>query len=109
MKTKLKPFKAQIWIYPSESASWHFVTLPSECSEIINNRRKEIKKVGRDFGTAKVNVSIGKSAWSSSVFPTKTLNTKGVTEYILPINAKIRRAEGLQQGDTCILNIEFVM
>jgi CTP-dependent riboflavin kinase len=109
MKTKLKPFTSQIWIYPSESASWHFVTLPSEYSEIINNRRKEIMKVGRDFGTVKVSVSVGKSTWSSSVFPTKTLNTKGVTEYILPINAKIRRAEGLQQGDTCTLSIEFVM
>ena len=46
----------------------------------------------RGFGSVKVEVRIGKSTWSTSVFPQDD-------GWFLPVKAVVRRAEGLEEGD----------
>jgi len=52
----------------------------------------------------RVNVRIGGSKWSTSVFPGKTLGG-----YILPIKKAVPTAEGLSVGDEAEINLELLM
>jgi hypothetical protein len=47
----------------------------------------------RGFGSVKVEVTIGESSWSTSLFPQKG------GSWFLPVKAAIRRAEGLAEGE----------
>ncbi len=53
-------------------------------SRILNGKR-------RGFGSVKVEVRIGDSEWSTSVFPQDY-------GWFLPVKAAVRRAEGLEEG-----------
>ncbi len=47
----------------------------------------------RGFGSVKVEAKVGESEWSTSLFP----QDHG---WFLPVKAVVRRAEGLEEGDT---------
>lgn len=55
-------------------------------------RRLELGR-RRGFGSVKVDVAVGASRWSTSVFPQKTGG------WFLPVKKAICRAEGLEEGD----------
>jgi hypothetical protein len=82
-------FAAEVWIAPGDGA-WHFLTVAADQSEVI--RLESGPRVG--FGSVKVHVTVGRSSWSTSVFP-KTHDT-----YVLPLKRSIRAAEGILAGDT---------
>jgi hypothetical protein len=48
----------------------------------------------RGFGSAKVHVTVGETAWKTSVFPHKESGG-----WFLPIKALVRKAEDLAEGD----------
>ena len=83
-------FKARLWIWPGENAAWHFITVPKKESETIKSK----VKIRRGFGSVKVEVKIGKTQWKTSIFPDSKTGT-----YVLPIKAKVRRDEGIEEGD----------
>ena len=60
-------FSGVVWVAPGDAA-WHFVTVPEEPAEII--RLESGPRVG--FGSVKVEVVVGDSTWSTSVFPDTT-------------------------------------
>lgn len=104
--------QTEIWIYPSETASWHFVSIPKEISEKIKakiypqtkgSKGSTKPKVKRGFGSVKVKATIGKSSFETSLFPSKQSGA-----YIMPIKKEIRRKEAVQSGDTVKLKIELV-
>lgn len=76
---------------------WHFVTLPKKLSE-------EIKKVGKRYGAGfvKVGVSVGKSKWTTALFPHK--DSGG---YLLSIKQNIRKKENIWEGD--IIKISIIL
>lgn len=90
-----------MWLYPGESASWHFLTVPKKESE-------EIKKThgarAKGWGSLPVEVHIGKSVWTTSIFPDKRSGT-----YLLPLKAKIRGEEGIFEGDKVTFTITVVV
>ena len=90
-------FKAKLWVWPGEGAAWRFVTVPKDISEKI---RKKVK-IKRGFGSVRVRVRVGKIAWETSVFPDSKSGT-----YLLPVKASVRRAEGLDDGDSATIHIE---
>ena len=96
---KVFKFKTEVWIYPSETAAWHFVTLPKE-------QAKKIKSVfganSRGFGSLPVSVTIGKTNWQTSIFPEKRSES-----YILPIKSEVRRKEGISAGDKVSFSLEI--
>jgi Domain of unknown function (DUF1905) len=72
------------------TASWVFVTIPVEVADEI-----EAMDVPRpSFGSVKVRVQTGDTAWSTSLFP----DTR-VGSYVLPLKRSVREHERLAIGD----------
>lgn len=56
----------------------------------------------RGFGSVKVEVAIGESRWSTSVFP------PGEGGWFLPVKKAVRRAEGLATGDAVTVRLALL-
>jgi hypothetical protein len=82
--------RAKVWVYPSEFASWYFLTIPKKQSQKI----KSSQHTHKAFGSISVEVTLGHSIWKTSIFPSK----EGV--YILPLKASVRKKERVYEGDT---------
>jgi len=78
-----------MWRYNSDSASWFFITLSQKIADTI----KKETKPSNGWGQRKVEVTIGKTTWSTSIFPNKHKT------FDVPIKASVRKAEGLHEGD----------
>ena len=82
-------FTAPLWKWDG-NAAWHFITLPFEVTDEIDEITTG-KQGG--FGSVKVNVTIGRTTWSTSVFPDSKRKS-----FVLPVKAPVRKAEGLAEG-----------
>ena len=82
-------FDAELWEHDGDAA-WHFLTLPFDVSDAIDAATEGMR---RGFGSVRVDVRIGATAWSTSVFP-----DKGRESYVLPVKAEVRRREDLAAG-----------
>ncbi len=92
-------FKAKLWVWPGEKASWRFITVPKAESEKI---KKKVPR-RRGFGSIRVRAKVGKTSWDTSIFPDSKSGT-----FLLPVKASVRRAEGLEDGDATSVNIELL-
>lgn len=91
--------KSKLWIYSGAKTSWHFLTLPvKEAFEIKCLYSLQAK----GWGSLPVSVTIGKTNWRTSIFPSKELDS-----YILPIKAEVRKKENLAEGDEVKFMIEL--
>jgi hypothetical protein len=82
-------FRAVLWQHEGPDA-WYFVTLPPERAQEIRAEREH-----RPFGSVPVQVTIGATTWSTSVFADKKSGSS-----LLPVKADVRRREQLDDGDT---------
>lgn len=78
---------------------WHFATVPKKQSDIIRTKHKGMTK---GWGSIPVTATIGKTSWKSSIFPERKSGT-----YLLPLKAKVRKAEGIFDGDTITLSLSI--
>lgn len=99
-KKSTHTFTAKLWLYPGESANWHFITLPRDVADSI---KETFGKSRRGFGAIKVEVVVGKTTWQTSIFPDKISKS-----YILPIKASVRKAEGLYADDAMKLKLTCI-
>lgn len=83
-------FTAELWLYPGEAA-WHFISLPAEISDDVRARTEGSRQA---FGSARVEVRIGETPWSTSVFLDRKRDC-----FLLPVKAEVRRREGLEEGE----------
>ncbi len=90
-------FTAKLWIYPGGTAAWHFITVPKILSGTL---KKKYGKNARGWGSLPVKVTVGKTIWQTSIFPDSKSGT-----YLLPMKALIRKAEGLDAGDSVEVSI----
>lgn len=82
-------FAAELWIWDARRAdTWTFVSLPGDISEEI----RELGGPRRGFGSLRVQVRVGSTAWRTSIFPD---STRG---YVLPVKRAVRKAEKLDPG-----------
>lgn len=87
-------FSSEIW-YWRGPAPWYFVTVPdAECREI----KAVSGVVTYGWGMIPVKVRIGKSVWTTSLWPKDG-------SYIVPIKTSIRRAENIDEGDWVTLHL----
>lgn len=86
-----------MWRYPG-AGGWYFLTLPERISEEIQAVTGMFRKA---FGSVPVVATIGKTSWSTSIFPEKKSHT-----YVLPLKADVRKKEGLEAGDTVKVRIQ---
>jgi hypothetical protein len=78
---------ATVWVWNGESV-WHFITIPSEYYPLL---RSIGMSGGRGFGSVRVQATIGKTTWSTSVFPDAKTKT-----FLLPLKKSVRTIEQLQ-------------
>lgn len=92
-------FTAPLWKWKGDSP-WHFVTLPFEQADEIDERTAHVQ---RGFGSVKVKVTVGRTTWTTSLFPATSEQS-----YILPVKAAVRKAEGLGDGSPVTVLLELV-
>ena len=89
-------FTAELWRWQGEGTTWHGMTLPKKEAEKIKLFVAETKgKKRRGFGSVRVQVKVGKTAWKTSVFPDSKSGS-----YVLFIKAAVRKQEDLKIGDS---------
>ena len=99
MSTAAYEFDAALWLYGGK-ATWHFLTLPFEVTDEIDEIARESK---RGFGSVRVRATIGGTTWTTSVFPDNSRKS-----FILPVKASVRKAEGLVDGSNCRVRLQLV-
>ena len=93
-------FSAQLWIWDArQNDSWTFVSLPADISAEIRDYAATLPRAG--FGSIRVKVRVGRTAWSTSIFP----DAKRAA-YVLPVKKSVRAREGIEEGDTVALSLE---
>jgi len=92
-------FSAALWEHEG-SGAWHFVSLPEDLSDAIEAMHGHH---AAGFGSLRVEVSIGGTAWRTSVFPDSKRRT-----YLLPVKKAVRTAEGVGDGDVVTVAIEVI-
>jgi hypothetical protein len=88
-------FDGKIWFWRGP-APWYFVTVPEEqCRDL-----EAISGwVTYGWGMIPVNARIGRTEWQTSLFPKDSA-------YIVPIKARVREAENLDEGDEVTVRLE---
>ncbi|MGZ8997319.1 MAG: DUF1905 domain-containing protein [Allosphingosinicella sp.] len=89
-------FSSPLLVWPTERhGGMGYLIIAGEAAAAISTfeliRRLELGR--RGFGSVKVEVTVGDSLWSTSVFPQKD------GKWFLPIKKAACRAEGLLAGD----------
>ena len=99
MEQKITTYRcnAKIWLYPSEKASWHFITIPKN---IADKMRATQQGPRRGWGAIRVQARIKDTIWETSMFPDSRTGT-----FLLPIKKSIRNEEDLVVGDTVKLTL----
>lgn len=89
----------EVWLYPGETAAWHFVTLPAKESALI---KQFFGTERRGWGSVSVAVTLGSSIWQTSIFPD---NKRAA--YILPLKAAVRKKEKVKAGDRITFSLQI--
>lgn len=100
MKKTEYAITGNVWLYQGAGA-WHFVTIPKIISNEIKVRYSDLI---RGWGSLRVNVTVGKTQWATSIFFDKESSC-----YILPIKAAIRKAEGVVADRDVTLLLEILL
>ena len=87
-------FSGTIWVWKGP-APWYFVTVPAKQSDDL---RDILGIVTYGWGMIPARVVIGKTEWKTSLWPKDG-------RYIVPIKAKVREAEGLDEGDNVTVHL----
>ena len=87
-------FSGEIWFWKGP-APWYFVTVPDEqCGAL----EAESALVSYGWGMIPVRARIGATGWTTSLFPQGG-------RYLVPVKARVRRAEDLDEGDTVTVRL----
>ena len=90
--------RSKVVPYPAMDA-WYFAYVDKSQAEVIREKHGKVK---RGFGSIKVTATIGKTKWNTSIFPDKHSGT-----CVLPLKAAVRRAEGIDAGDTVSFTLDI--
>jgi hypothetical protein len=99
-------FSAPLLVWATEKyGNIGYVMIVGEAADAITAyelmRRLELGR-RRGFGSVRVNVTVGDSRWSTSVFPPRSGG------WFLPVKKAICRAEGLEEGDEIDVLLELI-
>jgi hypothetical protein len=93
-------FDAALWLWEARTDSWTFVSLPTDLADDVLD---VVGTSARGFGSVRVEVTIGRTTWRTSLFP----ESKAAT-YVLPVKKAVRTAEGLAVGDVAHVGFRLV-
>ncbi|WP_117209335.1 DUF1905 domain-containing protein [Allorhizocola rhizosphaerae] len=87
-------FSGEMWFWKGP-APWHFLTVPEEqCRDL----EQTAASVSYGWGMIPVTARIGRSRWTTSLFPKDG-------RYIVPVKLAVRNAERLDVGDTVTIHL----
>ena len=93
-------FEAELWVWDARrSDTWTFVTLPPEIAAAVEDAA-DVRGPRAGFGSIRVQVRIGDTTWSTSVFPDAASGS-----FALPIKRAVRAANGLDVGDIATIHL----
>lgn len=92
-------FTAELWLHDGPGG-WHFVSVPEAEADEIDEL---FGHAAKGFGSQRVDVLIGKTRWSTSIFPDRKRGT-----YVLPVKKSVREAESLAAGSRARVEIVVV-
>ena len=91
-------FSGVVWFWKGPSP-WYFITVPQEdCFEL----KMTSAVVSYGWGMIPVTARVEGTEWKTSLWPKDG-------QYILPVKADVRRAEGLELGDTVTVRLEVAL
>ncbi len=100
-------FKSKVFVWNAgnqerkdDSSSWRFARLPENISAKIKLMQKGMLR--RGWGAVYSNAKIGKTKWTTSIFPDRHSAT-----YVLPLKKQIRYEENLYDGIEINVSIEI--
>ncbi len=88
--------RAKVWRYGGEAA-WYFIAIPKKQSVEI---KAQFGAQHRGWGSLPVDVSIGATAWKTSIF-----YDKRSAAYLLPLKSEVRKKEGI--ADEHVVNFSL--
>lgn len=104
--SKTYKFKSRVIVWNAgnqekkdDSSSWRFARVPENISKEIKEMQKG--RLRRGWGAVYARVKVGKTKWTTSVFPDRRSAT-----YILPLKKQIRYEENLYDGDEFKFTVE---
>lgn len=89
-------FRSEVLVYPGTGA-WRFLALPKKQGQEI---KEKFANSAKAWGSIPVSVTIGKTIWDTSLFPDKKSGS-----YLLPLKAKVRKAEDIADGASVSFSI----
>lgn len=87
-------FSGEVWFWRGPSP-YHFVTVPEDESAEL---QETSALVTYGWGMIPVEVRIGSTRWTTSLFPKDG-------GYVVPLKDLVRKAEGIDVGDTVTLHL----
>jgi hypothetical protein len=84
----------EMWFWRGP-APWHFVTVPEDQCGALHDAAAIVTY---GWGMIPVAARIGATAWTTSLFPKDG-------RYLVPVKAWVRKAEGLDVGDTVTVSL----
>jgi hypothetical protein len=88
-------FNGNIW-YWRGPAPWYFITVPEKQCQDLNAISASVTY---GWGMIPATIRIGKTEWKTSLFPKDG-------RYIVPLKARVRNAEHLDEGDTVTVRLD---
>ena len=89
-------FDGPIWYWRGPSP-FYFVTVPDDLSDAL---KTVSRSVTYGWGMIPVQVQLGQSRWTTSLFPKNGA-------YLVPLKVAIRRAENLNEGDVVTVRLDI--
>lgn len=86
MPKRVYALVSNVFVYPG-MGGWRFLALPKKQSQEI---KEKFGSRAKGWGSLPVSVTIGKTVWDTSIFPDKKSGS-----YLLPLKAKVRKAEDI--------------
>lgn len=96
---KTYTINAKVWLHPSETGAWYFVSVPPDITKEIDFYFAHVK---RGWGSLPVVATSGSTTWKTSIFADKKTNS-----YLLPLKAEVRKKEGIKPGQEIALILEL--
>lgn len=98
MAKRIYKLTSKVLVYPG-MGGWRFLVLPEKESREI---KENFKAQTKGWGSLPVSVTVRNTTWDTSIFPDKRSGT-----YLLPLKAKIRKAENIYDDDTITLTLKL--
>jgi hypothetical protein len=90
-------FDAEVFRWDAEGPSWRFARVPGEVADDVREQA-----FARGFGSVRVDVTIGNTSWTTSLFPEQATGS-----FLLPVKAAVRKDEGIDDGDVVTVRLKL--